>query len=94
MLSHPWGWRLAGVEAPVDLDGMDWVTRAAELRVPVLVLHSEDHEFEPSEPSRLLAATRPDLVTYVPSRGARHTKEWNVDPDGWDAAVARFLLGL
>ncbi len=94
MLSHPWGWRLAGVEAPVDLDGMDWVTRAAELQVPVLVLHSEDDEFVPCEPSRLLAATRPDLVTYVPSRGARHTKEWNVDPDGWDAAVARFLLGL
>jgi hypothetical protein len=60
----------------------------------VLVLHSEDDEFVPCEPSRLLAVTRPDLVTYVPSRGARHTKEWNVDPDGWDAAVARFLLGL
>jgi len=94
MLAHPWGWRLAGVDAPVDLDGMDWVTRAADLRVPVLVLHSEDDETVPCRPSRLLADARPDLVTFVPSRGARHTKEWNVDPDGWDAAVARFLLGL
>ncbi len=36
--------------------------------------------------------TRPDIVTFVPSRGAGHTREWNVDPDGWETAVARFLL--
>jgi hypothetical protein len=27
-------------------------------------------------------------------KGARHTKEWNVDPDDWDGAVARFLLRI
>lgn len=94
LLEHPWARRITGVEDPVDLDRLDWVTRAEHLRLPVLVLHSEDDEVVPAEPSRLLAAARPDLVTYVPSRGALHTKEWNVDPEGWDAAVARFLLGL
>jgi len=58
------------------------------------VLHSDDDEFVPSGPSRRLALARPDLVTLVSSRGARHTKEWNVDPDSWDTAVARFLLSL
>jgi len=94
VLQHRSARRLLGVDAPLSLDRMDWVTRAAELRVPLLILHSDDDEFVPAEPSRRLATARPDVVTYVPSRGARHTKEWNVDPDGWDSAVARFLLEL
>ena len=94
VLQHRSARRLLGVDAPLSLDRMDWVTRAAELRVPLLILHSDDDEFVPAEPSRRLARARPDVVTYVPSSGARHTKEWNVDPDGWDSAVARFLLEL
>jgi pimeloyl-ACP methyl ester carboxylesterase len=94
MLEHAHARRLASLEMPLALDRMDWVARAPELRVPILVLHSDDDEFVPSGPSRRLALARPDLVTLVSSRGARHTKEWNVDPDGWDTAVARFLLSL
>jgi hypothetical protein len=94
VLQHRAARRLLGVDAPLSLDRLDWVSRAAELRVPLLILHSDDDEFVPAEPSRRLAAARPDVVTYVPSRGARHTKEWNVDPEGWDSAIARFLLEL
>jgi pimeloyl-ACP methyl ester carboxylesterase len=94
MLGHPRASRLARVDAPVSLDRLDWVRRAEELCLPVLLIHSDDDEFVPSGPSRRLAQARPDLVTYVSSRGARHTKEWNVDPEGWDTAVARFLLAL
>ena len=94
VLEHPQARRLAGVESPLSLSRLDWVTRAAELKLPMLLIHSDDDEFVPSGPSRRLAQARPDLVTYVPVRGARHTKEWNVDPEGWDTAVARFLLSL
>ena len=94
VLQHRAARRLLGVDAPLALDRLDWVTRAAELRVPLLILHSDDDEFVPAEPSRRLASARPDVVTYVPTRGARHTKEWNVDSDAWDSAVARFLLEL
>ena len=94
VLSHRSAWRLAGVDAPVDLDRLDWVTRAAELNHPVLLIHSEDDEFVPVGPSRRFAEARPDLVTFVPVQQARHTKEWNVDPEAWDSAVARFLLRL
>jgi uncharacterized protein len=92
VLEHPHARRLAGVESPLSLSRLDWVTRAAELRLPLLLIHSDDDEFVPSGPSRSLAQARPDLVTFVPVKGARHTKEWNVDADGWDTAVARFLL--
>ncbi|HEY6798127.1 MAG TPA: alpha/beta fold hydrolase [Kineosporiaceae bacterium] len=94
VLEHPHARRLAGVETPLSLSRLDWVTRAAELKLPLLLIHSDDDEFVPSAPSRRLAQARPDLVTFVPVKGARHTKEWNVDPDGWDTAVARFLLAL
>jgi alpha-beta hydrolase superfamily lysophospholipase len=94
VLEHPQARRLAGVDAPVSLDRLDWVRRAEELRLPVLLIHSDDDEFVPAGPSRLLAAARPDLVTFVPFRMARHTKEWNVDSEQWDTAVARFLLQL
>jgi pimeloyl-ACP methyl ester carboxylesterase len=94
VLSHRSAWRLAGTDAPVDLDRLDWVSRAGELTHPVLLIHSDDDEFVPSGPSRRFAAARPDLVTYLSIDGARHCKEWNVDPDAWDAAVARFLLRL
>ena len=92
MLGHRSARRLLGLDGPVDLRRLDWVTRAAELRLPVLLVHSEDDEFVPSGPSRSLAKARPDLVTYVSFTGARHTKEWNVDTDRWEREIARFLL--
>lgn len=91
MLGHRSARRLVGVDGPVDLRRLDWVTRAAELRLPVLLVHSDDDEYVPSGPSRRLAQARPDLVTHVPVAGARHTREWNVDPRAWEDAVERFL---
>jgi uncharacterized protein len=94
LLGHGQTRRLLSLEHPVRLADFDWVARADELRRPVLLLHSDDDEYVPSGPSHRLARARPDLVTHVPSSGARHTKEWNLDPAAWDAAVARFLLAL
>ncbi len=84
--------RVVGTDAPVDLRRLDWVTRAAELRLPVLLVHSDDDEFVPSGPSRRLAQARPDLVTFLSFPHARHCREWNTDPDRWEREVARFLL--
>jgi uncharacterized protein len=92
MLGHRTARRIVGVDGPVDLRRMDWVTRASELSLPVLLIHSDDDEFVPSGPSRRLAEARPDLVTFVEFNQARHTKEWNVDTDRWEKEVARFLL--
>lgn len=92
MLGSPAARHLVGVDGPVDLRRLDWVSRADELAVPVLLLHSADDEYVPVEPSRELASRRPDLVTLVEFDGARHCKEWNVDPERWEREVARFLL--
>lgn len=94
MISRRWARWITGLETPLDLHRMDWVTRAAELDKPVLLIHSDDDDFVPSRPSHLLARARSDLVTMPVYDTARHTKEWNVDPDRWEDDVARFLSGV
>lgn len=91
MISRPWAQPITGLETPLDLDRMDWIKRAAELDVPVLLIHSDDDEFVPSGPSHALANVRRDLVTMPHYEKARHTKEWNVDPEQWNDDVLRFL---
>jgi pimeloyl-ACP methyl ester carboxylesterase len=91
MLGHPLGRRLTGLSAPVDLKVMDWVSRAVELRTPTLILHSVDDEYVPYGPSALLAERNPEMVTFEPFHQARHTKEWNVDPERWESRVKAWL---
>ncbi|MGG5172792.1 alpha/beta hydrolase family protein [Pseudarthrobacter sp. J1738] len=92
ILTHPVGRRLTGLAAPVNLKSMDWVARAVELRTPTLILHSVDDEYVPYGPSAHLAQKNPEIVTFVPFETARHTKEWNVDPQKWDETVSSWLL--
>ncbi|WP_254668797.1 alpha/beta hydrolase [Brevibacterium sp. CS2] len=91
MLTRPWARRITGLETPLDLNRMDWVRRAAELDTRVLLIHSDDDDFVPSGPSHALANVRRDLVTMPHYEKARHTKEWNVDPDRWNDDVANFI---
>lgn len=91
MLTHPLGRRLTGLSAPVDLKAMDWEARAVELRTPTLVIHSVDDDYVPFEPSASLAGKNPEMVTFEPFHGARHTKEWNVDPEKWERLVRSWL---
>ncbi|MEJ5944558.1 alpha/beta fold hydrolase [Pseudokineococcus basanitobsidens] len=92
MLAKPQARALLGVSAPIDITRLDWVVRADELRLPLLLLHAADDDVVPIGPSRRLAQARPDLVTFRDFPGAQHTKEWNTDPDRWEREVARFLL--
>ena len=90
LISHRAGRVLTGLAAPVDLKALDWLSRAEHLRTPTLVLHSVNDEFVPAASSRRLAELNA-LVEFVPFTRARHTKEWNVDPERWEGAVRRWL---
>ncbi|WP_158437691.1 alpha/beta hydrolase family protein [Naasia lichenicola] len=94
LISKPWGRLFTGQRKPIDLARLDFVRRADELAVPVLILHSDDDGFVPSNGSRELAAARPDIVTFVPFETARHTKLWNYDRDLWNASIAEWLAKL
>lgn len=83
--------RAARLGSGISFDSLDMVARAAELVTPILVLHSDDDGFVPSDASHALASARPDLVTMVAFSVARHTKLWNYDEHRWTAAIDDWL---
>ncbi|WP_069811965.1 alpha/beta hydrolase [Streptomyces sp. TP-A0874] len=75
----------------------EYLSRAydpAELTVPTLLLHGPDDRVASWEPSRELAAARPDLVSLHQVRQAPHGAMWNADPVGYQEALRRFLTPL
>ncbi|MDN3443894.1 alpha/beta fold hydrolase [Microbacterium sp. APC 3901] len=90
-LSVPFTARLSGAENAIPFDSLDMVARAEELKVPVLILHSDDDGFVPADASHALQEARPDLVTMPAFSGARHTKIWNYDQTGWSDAITGWL---
>lgn len=90
-LSMPITARLSGAEDAIPFDRLDMVARAQELSVPILILHSEDDGFVPADASHALHDARPDLVTMPRFTVARHTKLWNYDQTGWNAAITEWL---
>ncbi|MGV9193059.1 alpha/beta hydrolase family protein [Microbacterium sp. MC2] len=89
-LQQEWSAGLSG-GAAIDFRRLDGVARASELRHPILILHSDDDGFVPSNASHDLAAARPDLVELQSFSVARHTKLWNYDQQRWTAAITSWL---
>jgi len=85
---------LTGLGAPIDLSQLDFVTRADDLQLPILLLHSDDDGYVPSGPSRELSLARPDIVRFVPFDTARHVKLWNYDAVKWTSAISGWLADL
>ncbi len=85
---------MAGVRFDLDWGDLDYLDRADELDVPILLFHGDDDGTVPVEIGDALAAARPDVVTYVRVPDAGHVRAWNVDPERYDRALAAFLAGL
>lgn len=89
-LQSVWARPLTHADA-ISLDALDVVTRADELQHPILILHSDDDGFVPSDASHALAAAREDLVELQVFHIARHTKLWNYDPERWSQSIREWL---
>ncbi|MDE0545500.1 lysophospholipase [Microbacterium sp. C7(2022)] len=90
-LGTGWAASLTGTGAPIPFDRLNIVARAGELQHPILLLHSDDDGFVPSDASHELARARPDLVEMHVFATARHTKLWNYDQDRWTAIIGDWL---
>ena len=81
----------SGFRFDVDWASLNYLDRADELAVPILLFHgTEDHRV-PISTSRSLAEQRPRLVTYVEFPGVGHVRGWNADRDAYESAVSDFL---
>lgn len=90
-LSSEWAGALTRTGPAIPFDRLDVVSRAAELQHPILILHSDDDGFVPSDASHDLVVARPDLVELQVFEVARHTKLWNYDQDRWTTAIRSWL---
>jgi len=75
----------------IDLDRLDWTSRSADLRVPILIVTSDADDYVPDGPAKRLAAARRDLVTLDLVPGAGHTQAWNTDPAGYEQRLLGWL---
>ena len=90
-LQTEWATPMTGAGAAIPFDRLDVVSRAAELRHPILILHSDDDGFVPSDSSHDLVVARPDLVEMQVFEVARHTKLWNYDQERWSESIRGWL---
>lgn len=83
--------RITGFRFDVNWGELDYLKRADDISTPVLLFHGDADERVPVSVSITLAERLPELVTYVPFRGAPHVGSWNVDPERYETAVREFV---
>jgi hypothetical protein len=81
----------AALRFGIDWGALDYIARADELEVPVLVIHGTADTTVPLETSQRFGVARPDLVTLVQVPDAEHVRSWNVDPSSYERRVLEFL---
>ena len=79
------------IRTGIDFDTVDYVERADELGVPILLLHGVDDTTVPIEIGQALASARPDLVEFHPIEDAEHVRAWNEGPEEYLRLIGDFL---
>jgi pimeloyl-ACP methyl ester carboxylesterase len=82
--------RLIGLGKPVRLRRFNWVARASEIAVPMLVLHGLADTSSPFAVSVRVERLRPDVV-HLELFDADHTMTWNSDCERWRAVLSSWL---
>jgi uncharacterized protein len=75
----------------LDFDAVDYVDRADDLDVPVLVFHGALDPKIPAEVPTAFAEARPDLIEYHLLDGGAHVRAWNEGPEAYTATLSDFL---
>jgi uncharacterized protein len=83
--------RLSSIRFGIDWNAVDYVSRAEQLTVPVLVFHGTDDETVPLTTSQEFFEARPDLVRLVIVPGAGHVRSWNISPEAYERRLTEFL---
>jgi hypothetical protein len=83
--------RLSSIRFGVNWTALDYVSRAEQLNVPVLVFHGTADDTVPLASSQEFFEARPDLVRLVIVPGAGHVRSWNVSPEAYERRLTEFL---
>lgn len=85
---------IAGIRFGIDWEARNYLSRANDLNMPILLFHSDADTTVPVETSEALARARPDIVEYHRVPGATHIRSWNMNPIAYETAVHKFLRDL
>jgi uncharacterized protein len=75
----------------IDWDGLDFLARAGELTVPVLLIHGDADETVPVETSIEFAAAAPTLVEFHTYENVGHVAAWNWHPEEYENLFKDFV---
>ena len=93
-LLGPIGKYMAQLRFGVRWSELDYVSRAGELAVPILLFHGDKDDTVPIETSDALARSRPDIVQYVRCEDTLHVGCWNQNRGLYETALRDFLIRL
>ena len=86
------GKTIAGIRFEVEWSELNYLRRADELTVPILLFHGDDDEIVPVGTSDKLCELRPDLIfRYVRCADTAHARCWNTDRTTYEETVGDFL---
>ena len=88
-LRSEWATPSRAPASAIPFDRLDVVARAAELRHPILILHSDDDGSCRRMPRTTSSSRGPTSWRCKVFEVARHTKLWNYDQERWNAASGR-----
>lgn len=85
---------VSSLRADMDFAEVEHLERVDELPadLPMLVTHGDADTTVPIEPSRELAAARPEQITYQEYPGTDHVREWNADRERFEADLESLLI--
>jgi hypothetical protein len=75
----------------VDWNGMDFLARADELTVPILLIHGDADDTVPVETSVEFASKLPELTELHTFANAGHVASWNLYTQEYERLVADFV---
>ncbi len=78
----------------INWEDLNYISRADQLRIPLLLFHGDADTTVPIEFSDSLTTRWLGMLTYAPIHGATHIRSWNVNPDLYEKEVSRFLQEL
>jgi hypothetical protein len=82
---------IAGLRFEIDWEALDYLSRADELVIPILLFHGDADTIVPVETSDVLANVRQDIVTYHRVPYATHVRSWNMNPSAYETALIDFM---
>jgi len=78
----------------INWEDLNYLSRADQLTLPLLLFHGDADTTVPIEISDSLATRWSGRLTYAPILGATYIRSWNMNPDLYEKEVSRFLQDL